>query len=187
MKMVVITVFIGTCANYNHGRVILDGICEYGHHHHLTVFGSVLPLIDDQRSLLKVLAFQSNLKCVARACYSWWNWRVWSPLLGARIRTPAHWWSTLSFKSIGISIPPEICSTGVSFLMQFASMVTSSRCSEPYSHSWTINALLKGTGISIQPEICSTGEPFLKEIANMATTLRCSEPYSRSLVINALS
>ena len=37
------------CANYKHGRVILDGIGEYGHH--LTVFGSVLPLIDDQHSL----------------------------------------------------------------------------------------------------------------------------------------
>ena len=29
------------------------------------MFGSVLPLMDDQRSLLKVLAFQSNLKFVA--------------------------------------------------------------------------------------------------------------------------
>ena len=42
---------------------ILDGNCEYGHQ--FRVFGSVLPLIDDQRSLLKVLAFQCNLKFVA--------------------------------------------------------------------------------------------------------------------------
>ena len=41
---------------------------EYGHH--LAVFGSVLPLIDDQRYLLKILAFQSKLKFVARSRHS---------------------------------------------------------------------------------------------------------------------
>ena len=41
-----------------------DGVCEYGHH--FTVFGSGLPFIDDQRPLLKVLAFQPHLKCVVR-------------------------------------------------------------------------------------------------------------------------
>ena len=39
-------------------------VCEYGFH--FTVFGSGLPFIDDQRPLLKVLAFQPHLKCVVR-------------------------------------------------------------------------------------------------------------------------
>ena len=47
----------------------------------------------------------------------------------------------LSLKSIGISIEPEVRNTGVLFLMAFASMVTTSQCSDPDSHSLMINAL----------------------------------------------
>ena len=98
-----------TCANYKHGRVILDGIGEYGHH--LTVFGSVLPLIDDQHSL---------------------------------------------FKSAGISIQPEICSTGVLFLMELASMVITSRCSLlPTGGDWELEK-----SSTHYPPICHSPLPF---------------------------